>query len=146
MTKFCSPCKQDKPISEFAKNARKKDGLQTCCKSCQAKYGQIRYQNTKEAYRERNNKLRIRNQIAVHEYLKLHPCVDCSIADTVVLTFDHVRGVKRATVSDMAKQSLSLKVIFDEIAKCEVRCFNCHMIKDSFSRGGKKWKALNELG
>ena len=67
---------------------------------------------------------------------------DCGVDDPVVLTFDHVRGTKRATVSDMVKQSLGLKTIFDEIAKCEVRCFNCHMIKDSRFRGGKKWSVL----
>ncbi len=44
----------------------------------------------------------------------------------------------------MVKQSLALATIFEEIAKCEIRCFNCHMIKDSLRRGGVKWKALNE--
>ena len=143
MTKFCGGCKQVKLIDLFARNSNRKDGLQSCCKSCQAKYGKARYQGSKDAYRERNKVLRVRNQIAVHDYLKEHPCVDCGLDNTVVLTFDHVRGIKRATVSDMVKQSLSLATIFDEIAKCEIRCFNCHMIKDSLRRGGKKWNALN---
>ena len=143
MTKFCSSCKQNKSITEFAKNSVKKDGLQTTCKACQALSGAARYQRTKPRYKERNNALRVRNQLAVYEYLKTHPCIDCGNDNPVVLTFDHVRGKKLDTISDMVKQSWGLKTIFDEIAKCEIRCFNCHMIKDSLRRGGKKWNALN---
>lgn len=142
MTKFCSACKQTQPFTLFAKNSRKKDGLQTHCKSCQTTYGQKRYQNDKQSFRDRNDAARIRNQIVVYQYLLHHPCVDCGITDPVVLTFDHLRD-KKMTVSDMVKQSYSLKTIFEEIAKCEVRCFNCHMRKDSLRRGGLKWKALN---
>lgn len=32
--KFCPYCKERKPITEFNKNKSKKDGLQTCCRSC----------------------------------------------------------------------------------------------------------------
>jgi hypothetical protein len=141
--KYCGSCKQDKPTIEFAKHARKKDGLQTCCKSCQTRYGKARYQDTKEAFKERNRKLRIRNQIAVYEYLLTKACVDCGVTNPVVLTFDHVRGTKTWTISDMVKHSWGLKTIFSEIEKCDIRCFNCHMIKDSLRRGGKKWNALN---
>jgi len=89
--------------------------------------------------------LKIRNQLAVYEYLKDKACVDCGITNPVVLTFDHVRGTKLKEVSTMVKESWGLKAIFDEIAKCEIRCFNCHMIKDSLRRGGKKWNALNDI-
>lgn len=143
--KFCGSCKQEKPIAEFSKNASKKDGLQTACKFCINRLSKLRYQNTKAAYMERNNKLRIRNQLAVYEYLKDKCCVDCGVANPVVLTFDHVRGIKKLTISEMVKQSWGLQTIFDEIAKCDIRCFNCHMIKDSLRRGGKKWNALNSL-
>lgn len=143
MIKFCSLCKQDKSIIEFAKNRTKRDGFQNVCKVCQRLNGKARYQLTKKEHAESNTKRRIRNQIVVYEYLKTHPCTDCFNPNPVVLTFDHVRGVKRANLSDMVKQSLGLKTIFEEIEKCEVRCFNCHMIKDSLRRGGRKWNALN---
>jgi hypothetical protein len=141
--KYCGSCKQNKSVVEFAKNVWKKDGLQTSCKGCQTKYGQARYQNTKEAYKDRNNKLKVRNQLAVYDYLKTKSCVDCGVSDPVVLTFDHVRGDKLGTISDMVKHSWGLDTIFAEIEKCEIRCFNCHMRKDSRRRGGKKWNALN---
>lgn len=143
MTKFCGSCREDKAISFFAKNSHKKDGFQTTCKDCQTAYGKIRYQKHKDRYKETDTKLRIRNQIAVYEYLQIHHCVDCQISDPVVLTFDHVRGQKKGNVSDMVKHSWGLNTIFAEIEKCEVRCFNCHMRKDSLRRGGRKWNALN---
>jgi len=143
MTKYCGSCRQDKPITEFAKNSSRKDGLQTACKSCQSRLGKARYQKTKPAYKERNDKLRVRNQLAVYEYLQTKACVDCGVTNPVVLTFDHVRGEKKLTISEMVKQSWGLQTIFEEIAKCDIRCFNCHMIKDSLRRGGKKWNALN---
>jgi hypothetical protein len=130
MTKFCPSCKQNKPISEFAKNSTKKDGLQVSCKECQKTRGKDYYQRTKPEHDATNKRNRLRNQLAVYEYLKTHPCVDCPISDPRVLTFDHVRGKKLGNVSDMIKRPCSLETIFREIAKCEVRCFNCHMIKD----------------
>lgn len=33
-TKVCSACKQEKPVTEFSKDASKSDGLYTRCKEC----------------------------------------------------------------------------------------------------------------
>ena len=141
MTKFCGSCQQDKPITEFAKNASKKDGLQTSCRGCQKGWSKARYQLTKEQHKESNRKRRLRNQLAVYEYLKGKKCVDCREDNPLVLTFDHIRGKKLDNVSDMSRQSWGLQTIFAEIAKCEIRCFNCHMLKDCLRMGGKRWLA-----
>jgi hypothetical protein len=127
--KYCPACKQHKPTTEFARNACKKDGLQTACRNCTKAWGQARYRLTKDQYRLRDDALRARNQEAVRAYLESHPCVDCPVTDPDVLTFDHIRGKKLGNVSDMAKHSRSLKTIFEEIAKCQVRCANCHLKK-----------------
>ena len=37
--KWCPKCKQDKGLSEFHKNRSSKDGLQSWCKICRAKWG-----------------------------------------------------------------------------------------------------------
>ena len=34
--KVCSKCGEEKPLAEFYRNARAKDGLQFCCKTCHA--------------------------------------------------------------------------------------------------------------
>ncbi len=43
----------------------------------------------------------------------------------MVLDFDH-RGAKKANVSDLVLQRAPLHEIRAEIAKCDVRCANCH--------------------
>jgi len=65
----------------------------------------------------------------VWAYLTEHPCVDCGNSDPRVLEFDHVRGVKKYNVSEMQNQRHTVKALFEEIAKCDVRCANCHRIK-----------------
>ena len=60
-------------------------------------------------------------------YLREHPCVDCDESDIRTLEFDHRPGVdKRGEISCMVLAGVAWSVIEDEIAKCEVRCANCH--------------------
>jgi hypothetical protein len=91
--------------------------------------------------RESKAKSRQRNREYLFEYLSKNPCIDCGEKNPVVLTFDHVRGEKRNAVANLARSSFSLKSIQDEIDKCEVRCFNCHIIKTADERG---WWAFSE--
>ena len=69
-------------------------------------------------------------------YLQSHPCVDCGESDLVVLDLDHVRGEKIKTVTDMVRGGWSIAKIDIEIAKCEVRCANCHRRKTAERHGG----------
>lgn len=62
----------------------------------------------------------------VSDYLASHPCVDCGETDRDVLDFDHVLGDKSFGISEAVSRGGSLKSLIDEIAKCEVRCANCH--------------------
>jgi hypothetical protein len=62
-------------------------------------------------------------------YLSQHPCVDCGEADARVLEFDHVRGVKRAAISAMVRDIRPMDQIWAEVAKCDIRCANCHRRK-----------------
>lgn len=54
-------------------------------------------------------------------------CVDCGYnKHPAALDFDHVQGIKKFEVSKVAR---SLEALKAEIAKCVVRCSNCHRIK-----------------
>ena len=56
MTKFCTACKQHRPLSEFYKNNSSKSGFQHYCKSCVKKY-RIRYEReNREAINKRAKK------------------------------------------------------------------------------------------
>ena len=51
-------------------------------------------------------------------------CVDCGERDARCLDFDHVRGVKTHNIAHMT--ACSRERVLAEIAKCDVRCANCH--------------------
>ena len=98
----------------------------------QAAYMKEHYKRNKDKYkaksRKRNKEQRKRNKDYVAFVKSLSSCVDCGEDNPVVLEYDHVRGEKRANISDMARQSYSIKTIQIEIDKCEIRCANCHRI------------------
>jgi 5-methylcytosine-specific restriction endonuclease McrA len=77
-----------------------------------------------------------RNRIRAYitAYLKTNPCVDCGETDAIVLEFDHVAG-KDFNISDSVRKGVGMKKLKDEIAKCEVRCSNCHRRK-TYERSG----------
>ena len=53
--------------------------------------------------------------------------MDCGESDLRVLDFDHVRDKKTLNVPRMAAaRTYGWERIQQEIAKCEVRCANCH--------------------
>ncbi len=61
------------------------------------------------------------------DYLADNPCADCGLGDPRVLEFDHrERGGKVQSVTWMAHRGLAWERIQVEIAKCDVRCANCH--------------------
>ena len=137
--KRCSACREQKPFSEFNKNRARHDGVQNACRECQSKYDRGLYASDVErrkAMADRSRRLRQSRRAHVTDYLSRHPCVDCGEADPVVLDFDHVRGTKTQSVSDMAAWGgSSLERLKTEIAKCEIRCANCHRRRHHRGRG-----------
>lgn len=63
------------------------------------------------------------------------PCVDCGVELPVeVMELDHVRGQKRFQFCHAASFKLEpgedrVEAILAEIAKCELRCPNCHKMR-----------------
>lgn len=110
-------------------------------KADQAKAAKRHYEANKSIYKLRASKAKIRhrerNRLFVVSYLQSHPCVDCNEADPVVLEFDHVRGDKEKEISRIVNWPKGISAIKSEIAKCEVRCANCHRRKTA------KTKILN---
>jgi hypothetical protein len=98
---------------------------------------QQHYRANKDVYVEkstrRNARVGAENREKIRAYLREHPCIDCGETDLVVLQFDHVRGQKRKEVSLI--HTWSWGTIAKEIAKCEVRCANCHIRRTALSRG-----------
>ncbi len=76
----------------------------------------------------------------MYEYLSNATCKDCGEYDFAVLTFDHVTGKKKMSISQMAAQGYSIEAIREEMDKCEVVCFNCHMRRENERRSGGRFK------
>ena len=134
--KVCSRCKEEKPLISFRK--RKDRGTyESHCKECGKKYHREWYHRHKEKIRPRMNaqeacrRKEVRSRLL--EYFKQHPC-KCGESRPAALDFDHVRGVKGDNVSNMVNRC-SWERIVEEIAKCEVRCANCHRAKTAKERG-----------
>ena len=110
-------------------------------------YGRAHYRRNKRIYKARAvaHTLKTRKKVLayVDSYLRDHPCVDCGEADIIVLEFDHRdRKAKRFSVSDgIWNKSASLRSIKAEIAKCDVRCANCHRRKTHRERMAKRGQA-----
>ena len=89
-------------------------------------------------------------RVFLWNYLKTHPCVDCGENNPIVLQFDHLKPsdtsfsitqyVSDRTVKGLPKTSKrALEPLKKEIAKCEVVCANCHLIRTAASQNF--WKA-----
>jgi len=144
--KRCSACKEQKDESEYNFKNKKAGTLQSKCRECQAEYCKEWYQENRERELERAKERRRKNSILKRDYvygvLSASSCVDCGFDDIRALQFDHIDPEsKTANVSDMLSGSgnwYTLGAVKREIAKCVVRCANCHSIKTS-EQGGF-WK------
>lgn len=135
--KKCSKCKEEKSLSEFGKNKRKSDGLQTYCKTCKKEVDKKYYAKNSETQKSQIKKAR-RNRkyettLKVIEYFKENPCAHCGEDNPIVLEFDHLAD-KEHNVSNMINDGLSWDKVKLEIDKCQVLCANCHRIKTAKDR------------
>jgi hypothetical protein len=128
----CTKCGETKPLDAFPPVRRGEPKLQTWCRDCFAAYGREYYRKNREAQKTRllqNSAIRrADNRIRAIDYLRAHPCVDCGETDIVVLQFDHLRD-KKADVTAMITSGATWGAIEREIAKCEIRCANCHRLE-----------------
>jgi len=83
-----------------------------------------------------------RNALLVLERLRQASCQDCGVADPLVLQFDHLTA-KRKDVAWLVSSGSRASLISAELAKCEVRCANCHRRRTA--RTGN-WYRLRYLG
>lgn len=126
-TKKCYKCSQTKDVSEFNKNKRRPDGLQTKCRECSKAGFKEHYQSNDQYYRDKNQQRRIAIVQFLYDYLLQHPCVDCGETEPACLDFDHRDGVEKSFGLALARKHMySIERLMEEIAKCDVKCANCH--------------------
>lgn len=147
--KKCTKCKQDKDEEDFAWRYKDKGIKSPICKSCQKEASDLWYLNNKEKqvanakkntfrYREESRKLII-------EYLQANPCIDCGETDIVVLEFDHIDPEQKELNIARDYYLVSPEKLKEEIAKCQVRCANCHRRKTARDRGYYRLSPSNQI-
>lgn len=143
--KVCSTCRRSLPLSSFNVRTASPDRRQAVCRECNAARSRRYYAENLEKHRAavaaQVAKTRAINVERIGAYLLEHPCVDCGEGDLRVLDFDHRDGSqKSAEVMKLAKAAYSWRRVMDEIAKCDVRCRNCHA-KVTYERMGENWRS-----
>ncbi len=125
--KICYKCKSKKEVTEFNKNASRKDGLQTMCRLCDNKRKRTYYQNRKDKFISYNSKKKYKIAKWFEEYKRTLKCSKCDDTRWYVLDFHHEDpSTKTSTLSKLVRQGYSKEVIMLEVSKCIVLCSNCH--------------------
>ncbi|MDE2425612.1 MAG: hypothetical protein KGO96_06860 [Elusimicrobia bacterium] len=71
----------------------------------------------------------VKRKVEIQKYKESIPCKDCGIKYNYwVMEFDHIRD-KKYEISFMINSTHSDKTIWEEIAKCELVCTNCHKVR-----------------
>lgn len=143
--KRCGTCHQVKPLADFNRKSARPDGLQEVCRDCNRESSRAYYARNRERHVQvivaRTARRRMESKVFLADYLAEHACVDCGNTDLRVLDFDHRPGTaKRKDVMAMVREGFSIAKIEEEIAKCDVRCRNCHAIV-TLERGGANWRS-----
>ena len=124
MTKECKRCKEVKPLEHFDIYEYKAVAI---CKPC-------RRERNREYYIDRRTDIKA----WLYDYLSQNNCVDCNESDPMRLEFDH-RGGKTFDIGKvLIGKSKTLDIVKTEVAKCDVRCANCHKVKTH--REQNTWK------
>jgi hypothetical protein len=134
----CRVCGKTKPLTEFPYRSLKRQTRQWICLLCQREYTSHWYTQNRQRHiaraKSRSDHVTADLQRRIRSYLLEHPCVDCGESDPSLLDFDHLRD-KRANVSTLVQSAVSWSTLQDEIAKCEIRCANCHRRRTAISAG-----------
>ena len=114
MDKKCTACNELKQITLFAKRKRYKDGRNSRCKKCIAKYRKRWYDKRREMITK----------------IKDVPCKDCGIKyPPYVMQFDHRYPKDKQIEIGTDATNYKWGKILDEVKKCDIVCANCHSIR-----------------
>jgi hypothetical protein len=131
-----------KPIADFNFKNRATGRLHPFCRQCQHAWNRAHYARNKATYIANAHRNSARdfgdNLDRLIDYLAEHACVDCGERDILVLEFDHrERTLKPLAVANMLRNH-SWAEIAREVAKCDVRCANCHRRRTAQQLGWRK--------
>lgn len=125
--KTCPGCGEARAPQDFPVRGRR-------CLECRRAGVRAHYRANRDYYlakaRRRTVRVVLETRSWLVAYLGEHPCVDCGNRDIRVLEFDHRdRTLKTRDVAVLATEGYGIARVQAEVAKCDVRCANCHRIR-----------------
>ena len=89
--------------------------------------GQVQFARSRIAPDRRNIRI-------VLQRLSEAACVDCGVADPLMLQFDRVES-KTKDIASLVRSACSSQRLINELNMCEVRCANCHRRRTAIEGG-----------
>ena len=156
MSKICTTCKEEKPLSKFSKNKKYNDGYQYRCKTCSSTYDRKYRADNPESIKRQQHKWEINNKDKIQaKNRKLYekglkegtsikgrillkyqdtPCIDCGgVFPWCAMDFDHrpeeTKSFQIGNVGCVLATPTRLAELEKEIAKCDLVCSNCHRVR-----------------
>lgn len=125
MTKVCSQCKEEKPLSSFYKAKSKPGGYAYTCKTC----SDISNKKTRDKHSARyhgyRNDYKIKTNELINEYKSSRGCQVCGEnSHPQVLDLHHLDPSVKEGSPSMLRTSWDRWI--SEAKKCVVLCANCH--------------------
>ena len=127
--KRCSRCGLIKPRSEFHRYSRG-DGCQPWCKTCRKSYDRDYCLRNKKRWAENKAAWNDKRKQWLRDLKIGRSCADCGgVFPPEAMQWDHLPGtVKLGEISNQLR-NWKPKLIYEELAKCELVCANCHAVR-----------------
>lgn len=123
----CRICKEDKDVSEFHKEFRKKSGYATACKVCKKEIDKSSYKRRKDKISEQKKEKIDAFRVEYKTLKDGKCCAKCGETKHYMLDFHHKDGEdKNFNIGEEAWRTLSIEKVKDEINKCVILCSNHH--------------------
>lgn len=124
----CVRCGESKPASAFHDS---RTGQFSYCRDCRSAYDRSYYiERGKVARLARNRARRDAGRSWMVSIKEGVPCADC--AETFppcVMHWDHLPGYPKVDEISSMVGSRRREIVVDELAKCELVCANCHVMR-----------------
>lgn len=127
-SRHCAMCGETKPADQFH---RSRTGQFSYCRECRCTYDRRYYAEHGRTARRARQRARIAAARTWMNSLKRDiPCTDCrETFPPYVMHWDHLPGYTKVDEIGSMVGSFRREAILAEIAKCELVCANCHVMR-----------------
>ena len=126
--RLCARCGQSKPAHDFHQS---RTGQFSYCRDCRRAYDRAYYAERGKETRLARMRLWRRAARAWMDELKVgRACADCGeIFPPYVMHWDHLPGHRKIAEISAMVGNRRRDIVLDELAKCELVCANCHVMR-----------------